>query len=316
MMFAQANSEHCRHKIFNADWTHRWRDQPTSLFKMIKNTHAQTPELTLSAYSDNAAVVAGYRGIALPSRSGHPAVPRTKPCAERAFCIKVETHNHPTAIAPFPGASTGAGGEIRDEGATGRGGRPKAGLCGFSVSHLRIPTLPQPWEGERALNPRMAPALEIMLDGPLGAAAFNNEFGRPNLVGYFRSFELREGAGLARAYDKPIMLAGGIGAMDRPMVAKLSLSDGDAVIVLGGPAMLIGLGGGAASSVASGDSAKTSISPRCSATTRRWNGARRKSSIAASRWATTTRSCRCTTSAPAACRTRSRNCCTTPAWAG
>ena len=260
MMFAQANSEHCRHKIFNASWTIDGRDMqsnggPTSLFKMIKNTHAVTPEHTLSAYSDNAAVVGGY---AASRFRPDPATQqyRAEAVADSAFCIKVETHNHPTAIAPFPGASTGAGGEIRDEGATGRGGRPKAGLCGFSVSHLRIPTLPQPWEAERALNPRMAPALEIMLDGPLGAAAFNNEFGRPCLVGYFRSFELREGEGLARAYDKPIMLAGGIGAMDRPMVAKLSLSDGDAVIVLGGPAMLIGLGGGAASSVASGDSAE------------------------------------------------------------
>ena len=173
-----------------------------------------------------------------------------------AFQIKVETHNHPTAIAPFPGASTGAGGEIRDEGATGRGGKPKAGLTGFSVSHLRIPELPQPWEAPRALNPRMAPALEIMTDGPLGGAAFNNEFGRPNLLGYFRSFELPEGADLVRAYDKPIMLAGGLGAIDRVQVDKIPLQAGDAVIVLGGPAMLIGLGGGAASSVASGESAE------------------------------------------------------------
>ncbi|KRD77433.1 phosphoribosylformylglycinamidine synthase [Lysobacter sp. Root983] len=254
MMFAQANSEHCRHKIFNASWTIDGREQTSSLFKMIKHTHAQTPENTLSAYSDNAAVVEGY-----PSRRFRPQPGSQAYAAEAetpsAFCIKVETHNHPTAIAPFPGASTGNGGEIRDEGATGRGGRPKAGLCGFSVSHLRIPTLPQPWEGERALNPRMAPALEIMLDGPIGAAAFNNEFGRPNLVGYFRSFELAEGAH-ARAYDKPIMLAGGLGAMDRIQVAKLGLKPGHAVIVLGGPAMLIGLGGGAASSVASGDSAE------------------------------------------------------------
>ncbi|MCM2337024.1 MAG: phosphoribosylformylglycinamidine synthase, partial [Pseudomonas sp.] len=185
---------------------------------------------------------------------------RAEPTTDSAFCIKVETHNHPTAIAPFPGASTGNGGEIRDEGATGRGGKPKAGLCGFSVSHLRIPTLPQPWEAQRALNPRMAPALEIMLDGPLGAAAFNNEFGRPNLTGYFRSFELDEGGAsngtLARAYDKPIMLAGGLGAIDREQVAKLGLKPGYAVVVLGGPAMLIGLGGGAASSVASGESAE------------------------------------------------------------
>jgi phosphoribosylformylglycinamidine synthase len=259
MMFAQANSEHCRHKIFNASWTIDGRDElvngrPQSLFKMIKHTHATTPEHTLSAYSDNAAVVEGYPTQRFRPAPGNHAY-RAEGQQPSAFCIKVETHNHPTAIAPFPGASTGNGGEIRDEGATGRGGRPKAGLCGFSVSHLRIPTLPQPWEGERALNPRMAPALEIMLDGPLGAAAFNNEFGRPNLVGYFRSFELSEGA-FARAYDKPIMLAGGLGAIDHGQVAKLGLKPGYAVIVLGGPAMLIGLGGGAASSVASGDSAE------------------------------------------------------------
>ncbi|WP_374558562.1 phosphoribosylformylglycinamidine synthase [Thermomonas sp.] len=255
MMFAQANSEHCRHKIFNASWTIDGQPQPTSLFKMIKNTQARTPEHVLSAYSDNAAVVEGY---AASRWRPDPATQqyRSEPAVDSAFCIKVETHNHPTAIAPFPGASTGAGGEIRDEGATGRGGRPKAGLAGFSVSHLRIPTLPQPWEGQRPLNPRMASAFEIMLDGPLGAAAFNNEFGRPNLTGYFRSFELHEAAGLTRAYDKPIMLAGGLGAIDRGQVEKLRLSPGDAVIVLGGPAMLIGLGGGAASSVASGDSAE------------------------------------------------------------
>jgi phosphoribosylformylglycinamidine synthase len=260
MMFAQANSEHCRHKIFNAGWTVDGREQlhngaPQSLFRMIKHTHQQTPAHTLSAYSDNAAVVEGY-----PAKRFRPdpatAEYRAEAEAPSAFCIKVETHNHPTAISPFPGASTGNGGEIRDEGATGRGGKPKAGLCGFSVSHLRIPTLPQPWEDARALNPRMAPALEIMLDGPIGAAAFNNEFGRPNLTGYFRSFEARDGDGLVRAYDKPIMLAGGLGAIDRPMVQKKTLSPGDAVIVLGGPAMLIGLGGGAASSVASGESAE------------------------------------------------------------
>jgi phosphoribosylformylglycinamidine synthase len=252
MMFAQANSEHCRHKIFNATWTIDGVDAPKSLFGMIRHTHATTPAHTLTAYSDNAAVVAGYR-----ARRFRPSGPgftyRSEGEVESAFCIKVETHNHPTAIAPFPGASTGAGGEIRDEGATGRGGRPKAGLCGFSVSHLRIPTLPQPWEPVRALNPRMAPALEIMLDGPIGAAAFNNEFGRPNLLGYFRSFELPEGD-IARAYDKPIMLAGGLGAIDRIQVQKHGLRAGDAIVVLGGPAMLIGLGGGAASSVASGES--------------------------------------------------------------
>jgi phosphoribosylformylglycinamidine synthase len=254
MMFAQANSEHCRHKIFNASWTIDGREQDRSLFKMIKNTHQQTPQHTLSAYSDNAAVIEGepaarYRPDPATGKYRSEAV------VPSAFQIKVETHNHPTAIAPFPGASTGAGGEIRDEGATGRGGKPKAGLTGFSVSHLRIPTLPQPWEAPRALNPRMAPALDIMLDGPLGGAAFNNEFGRPNLLGYFRSFELPED-GITRAYDKPIMLAGGLGAIDRVQVDKLRLQDGDIVIVLGGPAMLIGLGGGAASSVASGESAE------------------------------------------------------------
>ncbi|MDG2525674.1 phosphoribosylformylglycinamidine synthase [Stenotrophomonas sp. HITSZ_GD] len=255
MMFAQANSEHCRHKIFNASWTIDGKDQDRSLFRMIKHTHQQTPQYTLSAYSDNAAVVEGH--VAARYRPD-PATGRyrTETAVPSAFQIKVETHNHPTAIAPFPGASTGAGGEIRDEGATGRGGKPKAGLTGFSVSHLRIPTLPQPWEAPRALNPRMAPALDIMLDGPLGGAAFNNEFGRPNLLGYFRSFELAEGQALSRAYDKPIMLAGGLGAIDRVQVEKIRLQPGDAVIVLGGPAMLIGLGGGAASSVASGDSAE------------------------------------------------------------
>ena len=260
MMFAQANSEHCRHKIFNASWTIDGEDMqgsagPQSLFRMIKHTHAQTPQHTLSAYSDNAAVVEGHAARRFrpdPDTQEY----RAEDVADSAFCIKVETHNHPTAISPFAGASTGAGGEIRDEGATGRGGKPKAGLVGFSVSHLRIPTLPQPWEEARVLNPRMAPALEIMLDGPLGAAAFNNEFGRPNLLGYFRSFELQHEGEAPRAYDKPIMLAGGLGAVDRPMVAKRSLQPGDAVIVLGGPAMLIGLGGGAASSVASGESAE------------------------------------------------------------
>jgi phosphoribosylformylglycinamidine synthase len=256
MMFAQANSEHCRHKIFNADWTLDGEPQPLSLFRMIKNTHAQSPQFTLSAYKDNAAVVEGHPAARFRAEPGTGEYGHSAP-VDSAFCIKVETHNHPTAISPFPGAATGAGGEIRDEGATGRGGKPKAGLTGFSVSHLRIPSLPRPWEAERPLNPRMATALEIMTEGPIGAAAFNNEFGRPALAGYFRSFEQpTDQPGLTRAYDKPIMLAGGLGAIDRAQVKKLDLRPGDAVVVLGGPAMLIGLGGGAASSVASGQSSE------------------------------------------------------------
>jgi phosphoribosylformylglycinamidine synthase len=252
-MFAQANSEHCRHKVFNASWTLDGVNQDQTLFGMIKHTHRVTPAHTLSAYSDNAAVIEGSDGqrfFADPKDGvwrGH---------AERIdFAIKVETHNHPTAIAPWPGAATGAGGEIRDEGATGRGGKPKAGLTGFSVSDLRIPGHAQPWEVSRPLPPRVASAFEIMRDGPLGAAAFNNEFGRPCLGGYFRSFELETGeAGLRRGYDKPIMLAGGLANLRPGLVLKHKLQPGDAVIVLGGPAMLIGLGGGASSSVGSGAS--------------------------------------------------------------
>jgi phosphoribosylformylglycinamidine synthase len=256
MMFAQANSEHCRHKIFNASYIIDGEAQKHSLFQMIKNTHAQSPQLTLSAYKDNAAVVQGFPALRFrPEAESH--IFQRSASSDTAFCIKVETHNHPTAISPFPGASTGAGGEIRDEGATGRGGKPKVGLTGFSVSHLRIPGLPQAWEKDRPLNPRMASAFEIMLDGPLGGAAFNNEFGRPNVAGYFRSFELAtQTPGLTRAYDKPIMLAGGLGAVEPSLVKKIWLQPGDHVVVLGGPAMLIGLGGGAASSVASGQSSE------------------------------------------------------------
>ena len=252
-MFAQANSEHCRHKVFNASWTVDGVEQDKSLFGMIKHTHQHSPAHTLSAYSDNAAVIEGSVGkrfFADPDDGvwrGHE---------ERIdYAIKVETHNHPTAIAPWPGAATGAGGEIRDEGATGRGGKPKAGLTGFSVSDLRIPGHPQPWEVERPLPPRMASAFEIMRDGPLGAAAFNNEFGRPCLGGYFRSYEHETGeAGLRRGYDKPIMLAGGLANLRAGHVLKRPVQPGNKVIVLGGPAMLIGLGGGAASSVSSGAS--------------------------------------------------------------
>ena len=251
MMFAQANSEHCRHKIFNARWQIDQQPMARTLFDMIRLTHATTPAYTLSAYCDNAAVIEG-----LPTEAFYPApitaVYGAAAPQPSAFQIKVETHNHPTAIAPYEGAATGAGGEIRDEGATGRGGRPKAGLSGFSVSHLRIPSLPQPWERHRPLNPHLASPLTIMRDGPIGAAAFNNEFGRPNLCGYLRSFELAQGPKLIRGYDKPIMLAGGLGAIARAQVDKVRLEPGDAIIVLGGPAMLIGLGGGAASSVASG----------------------------------------------------------------
>nr|MBP6597521.1 phosphoribosylformylglycinamidine synthase [Arenimonas sp.] len=214
------------------------------------------PQLTLGAYKDNAAVVEGFPGARFRPETGSNEYGHSAPL-DSAFAIKVETHNHPTAISPFPGAATGAGGEIRDEGATGRGGKPKAGLTGFSVSHLRLPGLVRDWEAPRPLNPRMATALEIMTDGPIGAAAFNNEFGRPALAGYFRSFEFPTGqAGLTRAYDKPIMLAGGLGAIDRSQVKKLDLRPGDAVVVLGGPAMLIGLGGGAASSVDAGQSSE------------------------------------------------------------
>ncbi|HET9484183.1 MAG TPA: phosphoribosylformylglycinamidine synthase [Xanthomonadales bacterium] len=254
MMFAQANSEHCRHKVFNASFSVDGEPQAQSLFAMIRHTHAVSPRHTLSAYSDNAAVVEGTRGARFaPTGTARRWQSVDEPID---YAIKVETHNHPTAISPFPGASTGSGGEIRDEGATGRGAKPKAGLTGFSVSHLRIPGLPRPWERERSLDPRLASAFEIMRDGPIGAAAFNNEFGRPALLGYFRSFEQLDGDGVLRGYDKPIMLAGGLANIRRDDVEKGTLAPGDAVVVLGGPAMLIGLGGGAASSVGGGESSE------------------------------------------------------------
>ena len=262
MMFAQANSEHCRHKIFNADWVVDGEAQPHSLFKMIKNTHACSPDDILSAYSDNAAVI---RGTTAPRFF---AAPLTGEAGERAryaaveepiqILMKVETHNHPTAIAPHPGAATGAGGEIRDEGATGIGGKPKAGLTGFSVSNLRIPEFVQPWEAFDYGKPeRIQSALEIMLEGPIGGAAFNNEFGRPNLAGYFRTYEqdaLGNDGVERRGYHKPIMLAGGYGNIRDGHVQKGEIPVGGKLIVMGGPAMLIGLGGGAASSMASGSS--------------------------------------------------------------
>ncbi|MCL7743993.1 phosphoribosylformylglycinamidine synthase [Guyparkeria hydrothermalis] len=259
MMFAQANSEHCRHKIFNADWTIDGEDHDLSLFAMIRNTHRRHPEGTLSAYKDNAAVLEGQDGTRF---AVNPATGRYETVDERIdFLAKVETHNHPTAISPDPGAATGAGGEIRDEGATGRGGKPKAGLTGFSVSNLRIPELPQPWEHATAdlgRPDRIVSPLEIMLEGPIGAASFNNEFGRPALGGYFRTLEMNTGEtdadGNRRAwgYHKPIMIAGGVGVIRPNLIEKEPIAPGHLLIVLGGPAMQIGLGGGAASSQDSG----------------------------------------------------------------
>jgi phosphoribosylformylglycinamidine synthase len=255
MMFAQANSEHCRHKIFNADWIIDGVRQPKSLFAMIRNTYAHNSRGVLSAYRDNAAVIEGWRGARLFPGSENRAYTYVQEPID--ILMKVETHNHPTAIAPFPGAATGSGGEIRDEGATGCGAKPKAGLTGFTVSNLRIPGAVQPWETQHELSPRIASALEIMLDGPIGAAAFNNEFGRPNVLGYFRSFELAvpgDPPGRIRGYHKPIMIAGGLGNIRRAHVEKREVPIGARLVVLGGPGMLIGLGGGAASSLTSGAS--------------------------------------------------------------
>jgi len=255
MMFAQANSEHCRHKIFNARWTIDGEPRPHSLFAMIRNTMAVNPGRVLSAYRDNSAVAAGYTAARLyPNAGDHRYGWHTEPVH---LLAKVETHNHPTAIAPHPGAGTGSGGEIRDEGATGRGARPKAGLTGFSVSNLLIPGFEQPWEDTAGRPRRIASALEIMLEGPIGAAAYNNEFGRPALAGYFRTFEQRVPAASGsewRGYHKPIMLAGGCGNIRPEHVPKQPLPAGAPVVVLGGPAMLIGLGGGAASSMSAGTS--------------------------------------------------------------
>jgi phosphoribosylformylglycinamidine synthase len=255
MMFAQANSEHCRHKIFNADWVVDGVEQEHSLFAMIRNTHACAPRGVLSAYKDNAAVVEGRVAARfIPDPDSGEYAHHEEPVH---ILMKVETHNHPTAISPFAGAATGAGGEIRDEAATGRGSRTKAGLAGFSVSNLRIPGFEQPWEVEYGKPDRIVSALDIMVEGPIGAAAFNNEFGRPNLAGYFRTFEQRvpgPGGDEVRGYHKPIMIAGGMGNIRAGHVEKEDVPVGSPIIVLGGPAMLIGLGGGAASSMASGAS--------------------------------------------------------------
>ena len=257
MMFAQANSEHCRHKIFNADWVIDSEAQPQSLFAMIRNTAKQCPDGILSAYSDNASVAEGSEARVFIRAADSREYAYRQEAAH--LLMKVETHNHPTAISPHPGAATGSGGEIRDEGATGRGSATKAGLTGFSVSHLHIPGLPQPWEQAHGKPERMASALDIMLQGPLGGAAFNNEFGRPNLAGYFRSFEQplpgSKGA-VFSGYHKPIMIAGGMGNIRPMLVNKQVIPAGSLIIILGGPAMLIGLGGGAASSQASGASAE------------------------------------------------------------
>ncbi len=256
MMFAQANSEHCRHKIFNADWIIDGEPRAEKLFGMIRSTTEASPAGVISAYSDNAAVIEGWHGRRLM-----PGEDREFGYADEDIHIlmKVETHNHPTAISPFPGAATGSGGEIRDEGATGLGAKPKAGLTGFTVSHLRIPGYERPWESDFPHPERMATPLEIMLDGPIGGAAFNNEFGRPNLLGYFRTYECAA-PGLPgneiRGYHKPIMIAGGVGNVRAAHALKQEVPVGARIIVLGGPAMLIGLGGGAASSLASGASSE------------------------------------------------------------
>ncbi len=253
MMFAQANSEHCRHKIFNATWTLDGEQQDKSLFAMIRHTHQQSPGDVLSAYSDNAAVIRGHvAGRFFPNPDTNVYGFHREPVH---LLMKVETHNHPTAIAPFPGAGTGSGGEIRDEGAVGRGSKPKAGLTGFTVSNLRVPGFEQPWEQDYGKPDRIVSALDIMLEAPIGGAAFNNEFGRPNLCGYFRTFE-QEFDGEHRGYHKPIMIAGGYGNIREPHIEKTAFEPGCKLIALGGPAMLIGLGGGAASSLASGVSSE------------------------------------------------------------
>ena len=256
MMFAQANSEHCRHKIFNASWTIDGEDQDLSLFKMIKNTNELSGDGVLSAYKDNASVITGHKGGRFfPQPEDQQYAYHQE---DIHMLMKVETHNHPTAIAPHAGAATGSGGEIRDEGATGKGSKPKAGLTGFTVSNLKIPGFEQPWEDDYGKPERIVTALDIMLEGPIGGAAFNNEFGRPALNGYFRTYEAKVpgvNGDEVRGYHKPIMLAGGMGNIRGEHVEKGEIGVGYKLICLGGPAMQIGLGGGAASSMASGASA-------------------------------------------------------------
>ncbi|GGI17304.1 phosphoribosylformylglycinamidine synthase [Oxalicibacterium faecigallinarum] len=266
MMFAQANSEHCRHKIFNADWTIDGEKQDKSLFAMIKNTHQLAPRGTVVAYSDNSSIIEGASVKRFYPRGGATGNLYAESEELTHILMKVETHNHPTAISPFPGASTGAGGEIRDEGATGRGAKPKAGLCGFTVSNLMLPDAMQQWENRHDVTQptegkqvddvygkpdRIASPLQIMIDGPIGAASFNNEFGRPNLGGYFRTYEQNVG-GTVQGYHKPIMIAGGIGSISAKHTKKHDLPVGSLLIQLGGPGMRIGMGGSAASSMATG----------------------------------------------------------------
>ena len=252
MMFAQANSEHCRHKIFNAQWKIDNQELSKTLFGMIRETHAAQPLGTVVAYSDNSAVMTGGPAERFHVQAGAEGFEYGKRDAIVHTLMKVETHNHPTAISPFAGASTGAGGEIRDEGATGRGSKPKAGLTGFTVSNLRFADAPEPWEQDsHGLPDRIASPLSIMIDGPIGGAAFNNEFGRPNLLGYFRTFE-QTGGGTRWGYHKPIMIAGGLGSIDDGYTHKLDLPPGSLLIQLGGPGMRIGMGGSAASSMGVG----------------------------------------------------------------
>ncbi|OAM22337.1 phosphoribosylformylglycinamidine synthase [Eikenella corrodens] len=250
MMFAQANSEHCRHKIFNADFILNGEKQPKSLFRMIRDTHEAAPAGTVVAYKDNASVIEGAKIARFyPDAAANQGYRFHE--EDTHILMKVETHNHPTAIAPFAGAATGAGGEIRDEGATGRGARPKAGLTGYTVSNLNIPDLKQPWEGGYGRPAHIASPLDIMIEAPIGGAAFNNEFGRPNLLGYFRTFEA-EFDGQMRGYHKPIMIAGGLGNIQAEQTHKHEIPEGALLVQLGGPGMLIGLGGGAASSMDTG----------------------------------------------------------------
>ena len=250
MMFAQANSEHCRHKIFNADFILNGEKQPKSLFGMIRDTHNAHPEGTVVAYKDNSSVIEGAKIERFYPNAAENQGYRFHE-EDTHIIMKVETHNHPTAIAPFAGAATGAGGEIRDEGATGKGSRPKAGLTGFTVSNLNIPGLEQPWEQAYGKPDHIASPLDIMIEGPIGGAAFNNEFGRPNLLGYFRTFE-EKFEGQVRGYHKPIMIAGGLGSIQAQQTHKDEIPEGALLIQLGGPGMLIGLGGGAASSMNTG----------------------------------------------------------------